>query len=189
MIEVRWHGRGGQGTKTAALLLADVAFTQGMYVQGFPEYGPERMGAPMTAYTRISTSPIYIHSNIYNPDIVIVADDSLLNTIDVANGLKEKGGMIINTQLSQGQIRHLLPGYKENLYKIDAKSIALRNIRQNMPNMPLLSSVVRISSIVKKDFFIKNMENVLEHRFASKQEVLKGNLKALEEAWDEVERI
>ena len=94
MIEIRWHGRGGQGTKTASLLLADVAFNTGKYLQGFPEYGPERMGAPLTAYNRISSSPIRIHSNIYEPDYVIVVDDTLLQAIPVTEGLKSSGATI-----------------------------------------------------------------------------------------------
>ena len=89
LLEIRWHGRGGQGAKTAALLLADVAFSTGMYVQGFPEYGPERMGAPITAYNRLSRKPIRVHSNIYSPDMVVVVDETLLDSIDVTNGLKE----------------------------------------------------------------------------------------------------
>ena len=98
-VEIRWHGRGGQGAKTAALLLADVAFKTGKYVQGFPEYGPERMGAPITAYNRIGEEPITIHSNIYSPDYVVVVDDGLLESIDVTQGLKKDGAVIVNTQL------------------------------------------------------------------------------------------
>ena len=96
-VEIRWHGRGGQGAKTAALLLADVAFKAGKYVQGFPEYGPERMGAPITAYNRISADPMTVHSNIYDPDYVVVVDDGLLESTDVTHGLKENGAVIINT--------------------------------------------------------------------------------------------
>lgn len=97
LIEIRWHGRGGQGAKTASLLLADAAFNTGKYIQGFPEYGPERMGAPITAYNRISNSPITIHSNIYEPDYVVVVDDTLLESVEVTAGLKEDGAIIINT--------------------------------------------------------------------------------------------
>ena len=89
LIEIRWHGRGGQGAKTASLLLADVAFSTGKYIQGFPEYGPERMGAPMTAYNRISSKPIEVHSNIYDPYYVVVVDETLLKAVDVSNGLKK----------------------------------------------------------------------------------------------------
>ena len=97
LIEIRWHGRGGQGAKTASLLLADAAFNTGKYIQGFPEYGPERMGAPITAYNRISNNPITIHSNIYEPDYVVVVDDTLLDSVDVTSGLKNSGAIVINT--------------------------------------------------------------------------------------------
>ena len=107
-VEIRWHGRGGQGAKTAALLLADVAFKTGKYVQGFPEYGPERMGAPITAYNRISNDPITIHSNIYSPDYVVVVDDGLLESIDVTQGLKKEGAVIVNTRRSKKEIAEQL---------------------------------------------------------------------------------
>jgi pyruvate ferredoxin oxidoreductase gamma subunit len=111
-LEIRWHGRGGQGAKTAALLLADVAFKTGAYVQGFPEYGPERMGAPITAYNRISPTEIRVHSNIYTPDLVMVVDETLLESVDVTAGLKEDGAIIVNTPQTAEQIRPLLNGYK-----------------------------------------------------------------------------
>ena len=97
LIEIRWHGRGGQGAKTACLLLADAAFNTGKFIQGFPEYGPERMGAPITAYNRISNNPITIHSNIYEPNFVVVVDDTLLDSVDVTAGLKQDGAIVINT--------------------------------------------------------------------------------------------
>ena len=103
-IEIRWHGRGGQGAKTAALLLADVAFKTGKNVQGFPEYGPERMGAPITAYNRISSDEIRVHSNIYHPDYVVVVDETLLHTVDVTAGLKEQGAIVVNTPKSPQEI-------------------------------------------------------------------------------------
>ena len=101
VLEIRWHGRGGQGAKTAALLLADVAFNTGKYVQGFPEYGPERMGAPITAYNRISDTHIRVHSNIYDPQYVVVVDETLLEAVDVTNGLRKDGAIIINSAKSQ----------------------------------------------------------------------------------------
>ena len=107
-LEIRWHGRGGQGAKTAALLLADVAFKTGQYVQGFPEYGPERMGAPITAYNRISREQIRVHSNIYTPDLVVVVDETLLHSVDVTAGLKENGAIIINTAKSREEVLPLL---------------------------------------------------------------------------------
>ena len=111
MTEIRWHGRGGQGAKTACLLLAGAAFASGKYVQGFPEYGPERMGAPITAYNRISDTPCTVHSNIYEPDYVVVVDESLLHTVDVTAGLKAEGAIVVNTSRSPEDIRPLLHGY------------------------------------------------------------------------------
>ena len=107
LIEIRWHGRGGQGAKTASLLLADAAFNTGKYIQGFPEYGPERMGAPITAYNRISDAPITIHSNIYEPDYVVVVDDTLLSSVPVTAGLKKEGAIVINTTKTPEKSREL----------------------------------------------------------------------------------
>ena len=141
LIEIRWHGRGGQGAKTASLLLADAAFNTGKYIQGFPEYGPERMGAPITAYNRISNSPITIHSNIYEPDYVVVVDDTLLETVDVTSGLKENGAIVINTIKDNDTLKKALKNYKGSIYKIDAKKISMealgryfksRNVRRRI---------------------------------------------------------
>ena len=120
MVEIRWHGRGGQGAKTACLLLADAAFASGKYVQGFPEYGPERMGAPITAYNRISDERCTIHSNIYNPDYVVVVDETLLQSVDVTHGLNPEGAIVINTHKSPDEVRPLLRGYEGRVYTLDA---------------------------------------------------------------------
>ena len=121
--EIRWHGRGGQGAKTAALLLADVAFKTGKYVQGFPEYGPERMGAPITAYNRISDEVIRVHSNIYDPEFVVVVDESLLETVDVTAGLKKDGAILVNTARPKEELIPHLKGYEGKLYTIDAHKV------------------------------------------------------------------
>jgi len=126
VVEIRWHGRGGQGAKTASLLLADAAFNTGKYIQGFPEYGPERMGAPITAYNRISDEKLTIHSNIYEPDYVVVVDDTLLTSVDVTAGLKEDGAIIVNTPKTPDEIRPLLKGYKGKVCTIDARKIPLK---------------------------------------------------------------
>jgi len=130
MIEIRWHGRGGQGAKTASLLLADAAFNTGKYIQGFPEYGPERMGAPITAYNRISDEPITIHSNIYEPDFVVVVDDTLLDAVDVTAGLKETGAIVINTTKPAEEVKAKLKNYKGGVYVVDARKISLDTLRK-----------------------------------------------------------
>lgn len=180
LIEIRWHGRGGQGTKTASLLLADAAFNTGKYIQGFPEYGPERMGAPITAYNRISTLPITVHSNIYEPDFVVVVDDSLLETINVTQGLKPGGAIIINTKKSKEEINNLLPNYTDNIYTIDAKKISIETLGKYFPNTPMLAAIVKVSQIMEEEAFLIDMLESFKHKFAKKPEVIEGNMKALE---------
>lgn len=179
-IEIRWHGRGGQGAKTASLLLADVAFSVGLYVQGFPEYGPERMGAPITAYTRLSSDPIRVHSNIYEPDFVAVVDETLLEAVDVTAGLREDGAIIVNTSREPSEIAPLLGGFKGRIYTIDAAKISLETIGRNIPNTPMLAAVVKVSGVMDTTVFMDNMKNSFQHKFASKPEVIEGNLNALE---------
>ncbi len=186
-IEIRWHGRGGQGAKTAALLLADVAFNTGMYVQGFPEYGPERMGAPITAYNRIGDTPIRAHSNIYTPDYVVVVDETLLHTVDVTNGLKEDGAIIINTDKPKEEILPLLNGYKGGVHTIDARRISIEALGKYFPNSPMLAAIVKVANIMKEDEFLSQMEASYQHKFAKKPEVIEGNMKALKMAFSEVQ--
>lgn len=187
LIEIRWHGRGGQGAKTAALLLADVAFNIGKNVQGFPEYGPERMGAPITAYNRISDKAIRVHSNIYDPDFVAVVDETLLHTVDVTKGLSEDGGILINTEKSKEEIIPLLNGYKGKVYTIDARKISEEALGKYFPNMPMLAAMVKITEVMDEERFISEMKASLEHKFAKKPEVLEGNMKALKAALEQVQ--
>ena len=189
MIEIRWHGRGGQGAKTASLLLADAAFNTGKYIQGFPEYGPERMGAPITAYNRISSSPITIHSNIYEPDYVVVVDDSLLETVDVTSGLKETGAIVINTTKSVDYLKDVLIGYKGNVYTFDARKISEEALGRYFPNTPMLAAIVKVSGIMSDEEFLNDMTGSFKHKFAKKPEVIDGNMKALEMALKEVKKI
>ncbi len=186
MIEIRWHGRGGQGAKTASLLLADAAFNTGKYIQGFPEYGPERMGAPITAYNRISDTPIRIHSNIYEPNYVVVVDDSLIGTVDVTKGLKQDGAILINTNLSPEEIKKKLDGYTGKVYTIDATKISLECLKANFPNTAMLSAIVKISNIMSKQELINNMQDSFKHKFARKPEVIEPNMQAIIRAYDEV---
>lgn len=189
LIEIRWHGRGGQGAKTASLLLADAAFNTGKYIQGFPEYGPERMGAPITAYNRISDEPITIHSNIYHPDYVVVVDDTLLETVDVVAGLKDTGAIIINTTKDTEYLRKVLNGYKGEIYKIDARKVSMETLGKYFPNTPMLAAVVKVSKVMSEQEFLDDMIGSFKHKFAKKPEVIEGNMKALEMALKEVEKI
>ena len=189
LIEIRWHGRGGQGTKTASLLLADAAFNTGKYIQGFPEYGPERMGAPITAYNRISDTPITVHSNIYEPDYVVVVDDTLLETVDVTAGLKNTGAIVINTTKSPDYIKSVLKGYSGKIYTIDARKVSTEALGRYFPNTPMLAAIVKVTGIMDDEDFLKDMEGSFKHKFAKKPEVIDGNMKALEMALKEVKEI
>ena len=186
LTEIRWHGRGGQGAKTASLLLADAAFNTGLYVQGFPEYGPERMGAPITAYNRISDERITVHSNIYEPDYVVVVDDSLLNSVPVTKGLKESGAIIINTQKTPDEIREKLNGYNGKVCTIDARSISIDCLGSYFPNTPMLAAVIKVSGIMDENAFLADMEGSFKHKFAKKPEVIEGNMNALRRSMQEV---
>lgn len=189
LIEIRWHGRGGQGAKTACLLLADAAFNTGKYIQGFPEYGPERMGAPITAYNRISNSPITIHSAIYEPNYVVVVDDTLLDTVDVTAGLKENGAIVINTTNDAETLKKKLNGYKGGIYTIDARSISIDALGKYFPNTPMLAAIVKVSGVIPEDQFLADMEGSFKHKFAKKPEVIDGNMKALKNTLEKVTKI
>lgn len=186
-VEIRWHGRGGQGAKTACLLLADVAFESGKYVQGFPEYGPERMGAPITAYNRISDTKCTVHSNIYEPNYVVVVDETLLSSVDVTHGLKEDGAVIINTHRKPEELRPMLNGWKGQICTIDARRISEQTLGKYYPNTPMLAATVVVSKVVDPEKFVKDMESSFKHKFASKPQVIEGNMKALTQSMQEVQ--
>lgn len=189
LIEIRWHGRGGQGAKTASLLLADAAFNTGKYIQGFPEYGPERMGAPITAYNRISDKPITIHSNIYEPDYVVVVDDTLLESVPVTAGLKKEGAIVINNTKSPEYLKEKLNGYDGNIYTIDARKVSEETLGKYFPNTPMLAAIVKVTGIMSDEAFLEDMKGSFKHKFAKKPEVIEGNMKALELALKEVTKI
>ena len=185
-VEIRWHGRGGQGAKTAALLLADVAFKTGKYVQGFPEYGPERMGAPITAYNRISDNEIRVHSNIYDPDFVVVVDESLLEVVDVTAGLSKDGAIVINTKKHPEELKEHLKGYDGKVFTIDAKKVSKACLGKYFPNTPMLAAIVKVSRVMDFNNFLEEMQTSFEHKFSSKPEVIDGNMNALKMAYEEV---
>ena len=187
MVEIRWHGRGGQGAKTACLLLAEVAGTEGKFVQGFPEYGPERMGAPITAYNRICEKRCTIHSNIYYPNFVVVLDETLLDSVDVCAGLKEGGAVIINTPATPQELRSKLRGWAGQVCTIDARKISEELLGKNFPNTPMLAAVVKVSGVLETERFLSNMEDSFEHKFASKPQVIAGNMATLKKSLEEVQ--
>ena len=186
VVEFRWHGRGGQGAKTAALLLADVAFKTGKYVQGFPEYGPERMGAPITAYNIIGDSEIRVHSNIYHPNFVVVVDEGLLESVDVAKGIKDGGAVVVNSSRTPEEVRNEIRDFDGKVYTIDAKKVSVTCLGKYFPNTPMLAAAVKISGVMEKDEFLREMEASFMHKFASKPEVIEGNMNALKMAFEEV---
>ena len=186
VVEIRWHARGGQGAKTACELLAEAAFNTGKYVQGFPEYGPERMGAPIAAYNRVSDEKIRIHSNIYEPDFAVVLDESLIECVDLTAGLKESGGIIVNTPKTPDEVRAELGGYKGKVCTIDARAISEDCLGRYIPNTPMLAAIVKVSGVMDDDTFIKDMETSLQRRFASRPQVIEGNMNAVKRAMTEV---
>ena len=173
-LEIRWHGRGGQGAKTAALLLAEVAFKTGKNAQG------------ITAYDRISDKPIRVHSNIYDPQFVVVVDETLIEIVDVTAGLREDGAIIINTAKSKEEIIPHLRGYKGKVYTIDARQIAMDTLGKNFPNTPMLAAIVKVTGVIDDETFLNEMEGSFRHKFAKKPEVVKGNMEALRIALREV---
>ena len=185
ITEIRWHGRGGQGAKTVAEFLALVALNEGKYSQGFPEYGPERSGAPIKGYTRISEGPIRMHSAIYHPDVVLVLDPSLLESVDVCDGLKEGSPVIINTPLSIAELEKQFPFLKgKNVWVLDANRISKDEIGRAIPNMSMLGALVKATGVVKLESVTADIRRKFSKKFAP--EILEGNIKAVERSYREV---
>lgn len=184
--EIRWHGRGGQGAKTAAELLAEAAGAAGKYIQGFPEYGPERMGAPVLAFNRISDEPIKLHCHVSKPGIVVVLDPTLVGKVAVTDGLPEDGMILINTNRSPEEMRRLLGIERGKVFTVDATQIALETIGRAIPNTPMLGALIRVSGLLDFDSFMTHTREELEKKFKRRREVIEGNLEAIERAYREV---
>lgn len=187
LTEIRWHGRGGQGAKTAALLLADAALASGKYIQAFPEYGPERMGAPVASFNRISSSAILLHSGVTSPDIVIVLDPTLMDSVDVTEGIPASGTLLVNSEKSPSDIRaqfNIDAGIK--VCTVDASKISTETIGRDIPNTPMLGALVKATGILDFKEMIDDTKKKLEKKFKTKPEVIEGNLKAIERAYNEV---
>lgn len=184
ILEIRWHGRGGQGAKTAAQLLAETALEEGKCIQAFPEYGPERAGAPIKAFTRISEKPITLHCGVSNPQIVVVVDATLLDSVNVLDGLSEDGFFLLNTNQSPQQVREKLNFHKGKVCTVDATKIALDTLRMPLPNTPMLGALIKVAGIVSLD----NIEKKIRKKFLKKigEEKTKGNIDGLRKAFEEV---
>lgn len=186
LLEIRWHARGGQGAKTASTLLAETSMAAGKYVQGFPEYGPERMGAPMKAYNRIGDIPITIHSNVENPDVVMVLDPTLIGPVDVTEGLKPDGIIIINTTLSPEEAKQKLDRDDIKVATVDASGIAVDCIGRDIPNTPMMGALLKLVEILPFEEFIERMRADLTAKFRGRENIVEGNIKAIRRAYEEV---
>ncbi len=181
MLEVRWHGRGGQGAWTASELLARAAIAEGKYIQSFPEFGPERMGAPVTAFTRISTEPIQIHCAVYNPDVVVVLDPTLMKTVKVADGLSEDGGnVLVNSKEDPTQVRKMLSTKKGRVWTVQATEISIKLLGMPITNTAMLGALARVTGIVS----LETIEKMIRERFRA--DVAEKNFAVVKEAYQEV---
>lgn len=184
LIEVRFHGRGGQGVVTAAKLLAETAMKEGKYFQALPDYGGERMGAPIRAYARISPTPIIPHCLVTEPDIVVVIDPTLIDYIDVTEGINRNSGIIvINTHFSPNEVRAKIYYEKGRVATVDATRIALHSLGRNIPNVPMLGALVKATDIVNP----KSLINMVKYKLGTtmSQKVVEANMQAFEQAFNE----
>ena len=186
MQEIRWHGRGGQGAKTAAGLVAEVAMEEGKFSQGFPEYGPERMGAPIRGFTRISETPIRVHSPITNPGVVVVLDDTLLATVDVSDGMSKGGVLIVNTKKSPDEIAALVSSKDVEVWTVDATQIAIDELGRPIPNTPMIGALVKATEIVDVELLKASIKKKFMKKFGEK--IVAGNVNALDKAYDAVKK-
>ncbi len=183
MTEIRWHGRGGQGVVTAGELLGESAMETGAYFQAFPEYGAERMGAPIKAYTRVSTEPIEIHSPILEPGIVIVTNDNLIGAVDITEGLAEGGTIIVNTDVSPEKIREMLDYQSGEVWCVDASQIAVDEFGRDIPSTTLLGVVVKAIGIVELEALIETVRESLGGKL--REDIVEANVRAVARAYEE----
>jgi len=184
-VEIRWHGRGGQGTVTAAKVLADACLSSGRYVQAFPEYGPERSGAPLRAYNRISPHEIRMHCPVLHPNIVTVADATLLDGIDVTEGATDDAIFIVNTPKKPHEIREKLKAKpSQKVYTVDATKIALECIGRALPNASMLGAICRVSKLISLETLLEDVKKSFGKKFS--QKIIDGNLEAVRRGYEEV---
>jgi len=186
LTEIRWHARAGQGAVTAAKVVAETALSADMYMQAMPEYGPERMGAPIKAFTRISKVPIEIHNNIEFPDVVVVLDESLLDIVDVSEGLKDGGVIIVNTCTPAADVKRALKlSDTIKVASIDASGIALDTIKRDIPNTPIVGALIKVTGVVDVEVFKGLLAKNLSKKFG--QEMIDANFAAVDRAYEEVQ--
>jgi pyruvate ferredoxin oxidoreductase gamma subunit len=185
LTELRWHGRGGQGAVTAAKMVAELAVERGKYFQAFPEYGPERSGAPIVAFTRISSEPIQIYSAIENPNVVLVLDPTLLGTVDVVDGAPDDAVVVVNTEESPEALTAHVDFGGRRVLTVAATKIAQETIGRAIPNTPMVGAMAKATGL----FTLEEIEEHLRHSFGKKfaQKVIDGNVKAVERAYKEVQ--
>jgi len=186
MLEIRWHGRGGQGAKTAALLLGEAVLATGRYMQAFPEYGAERMGAPIQAFNRVSEHPVTLHCHVTEPDVVVVIDPTLLDSVDVTEGLAAEGKLLVNTPMEPARMREKLGLRGRQVYTVDASGIAVATIKRNIPNTPMLGALAKVSGVLDLKTLIEDSRKRLVKKFRAKPEVIEGNLEAMRRGYEEV---
>ena len=184
-VEIRWHGRGGQGTVTAAKVLADTCLSGGRYVQAFPEYGPERAGAPLRAYNRISSNKLRMHCPVLEPDIVAVADATLLDSINTAEGAKENTIFLVNTSKDPKEIKAKLKASQDQkVFSVDATKIAIECFGRAMPNSPMLGAVCKITGLITLEHLLEDVRKSFGKKFS--QKIIDGNLEATKRGYEEV---
>ena len=186
ILEIRWHGRGGQGAKTVALLFAQAVMTTGKYIQAFPEYGPERMGAPVQSFNRISDMPITLHCGVESPSVVAVLDPTLMGKVNVTQGLTD-GSIIINTPQTPREIRAQLGLKGSRVFTVNASKIAQECIGRPIPNTPMMGAVVKVTGFLNLKAVLDDTRRKLEQKFHNKPEVIDGNIKSIERAYQEVQ--
>ena len=180
ILEFRWHGRGGQGAWTASELLARAAIYEDKYIQSFPEFGPERMGAPVAAFTRISTEPIHVHCAVYNPDVVVVLDPTLLKTVPVAEGLNAEGTIIINSKETPQELKKQINAGSVKVWSVPATEIAIKILGYPITNTAMLGAFARVTGTIS----LESIEKVVKERF--RQDVAEKNFAVIKEAYKEV---
>lgn len=188
MLEIRWHGRGGQGAKTAAFLLGEALAATGKYVQAFPEYGPERSGAPVVAYNRVADEPIRLHCSVLTPRYVVVLDPSLIGAVNPAAGVPDGGVILVNSPLGPQTLRERLEldGRPVRVMTVDANRIALATLGRAIPNTPMLGALVAAAGLLQEETLLEAMRHHLTYKFRGRQHLVDANLEAIRRAYEEV---